>query len=143
MIFWSLSKQMMEVPRNDKHSNRRHQHCDKAPGRTVQQGRIYPGPLFPYFQPMVSGLLAFGCVEGEHVAEKTPPTLQGCLGYREMCKGETSALWVFTSHLISSHQVPTPQNSTPICHWLVIKPLWVNVGEGFLSNPRQAKGPSG
>lgn len=75
--------------------------------------------------------------------KKTPPTLQGCLGYREMRKGETSAQWVFTSHLISSHQASTPQNSTPTCHWLVIKTLWVNVGEGFLSNPRQAKGPSG
>lgn len=29
------------------------------------------------------------------------------------------------------------------CHWLEIKPLWVNFGEGFLSNPRQAKGPTG
>lgn len=137
MIFWSLSKQLMEEPRKDKRSHARHQHCDKAPGRTLQ------GALFPYFQPVVSGLLDFRSVEGEHVAEKKPHALEGCLGYREMHKGETTALWVFTSHLISSHQASTPQNSTPICHWLVTKPLWVNVGEGFLSNPRQAKDPTG
>lgn len=116
MIFWSLSKQLVEVPRSDKRSHARHQYCDKAPGRTLQGARIYAGPLFPYFQPVVSGLLDFRSVEGEHAAEKKPHALEGCLGYREMRKGETTALWVFTSHLISSHQASTPQNSTPICH---------------------------
>lgn len=73
--------------------------------------------------------------------KKTPPTLQGCLGYREMRKGETSALWVCTNHLISSHLASTPQNSTPICHWFVIRPLWVNIGVVFYLT-RASQGPN-
>lgn len=89
-------------------------HCDKAPGRTVQGARIYAGPLFPYFQPMVSGVLAFRSVEGEHVAEKSHMPYRAASGTERGAKEKKSALWVFTSYLISSHQASTPQNSTPM-----------------------------
>lgn len=110
--------------------------CVKHPGEQSREQRFMLAHCFFISSPWSPSLLAFRSVEGEHVAgkKKTPPTLQGCLGYREMRKGETSALCVCTNHLISSHQASTPQNSTPTCHWFVITPLWVNIGEGFLSN---------
>lgn len=85
--------------------------------------------------PWSPSLLAFRSLEGEHVAEKNRHLPhRAAWGYREMRKGETSALWVCTNHLISSHKASAPQNSTPICHWFVITPLWVNTGKSFLSN---------
>lgn len=143
---WSsghFSKQQMEVQRNDKLSCTGHQSLWRTPERTVQEARIYAGPLFPYFQPVVSQPSCFQ-VCGRRTCgrkKKTPPTLQGCLRYREMRKGETSALWICTNHLTSSHQASTPQNSTPICHWFVIRPLWVNVGEVFYLT-RASQGPN-
>lgn len=117
-------------------------HCDEAPGRTVQGARIYAGPLFPYFQPMVSGVLAFSSVEGEHMAEKSHMPYRAAWG-TERCAKEKHPLY---GYLLVTSFLPTKPQLLRIphqCHWLVIKPLWVNVGAGFLSNPQQAKGPTG
>lgn len=118
-------------------------HCDKhrenCPG-----SKNLGWPTVLYFKPMVSQPSCFQvCGRRENTWQRKRHLPYRAAWGTQMRKGETSALWVFTSHLISSHQASAPQNSTPICHWLVIEPLWVNVGERSLSKPRQAEGPTG